>query len=559
MYGTEWVGGRSSAPIYITDGEPYRPDLVLWLDAGAHTILSSRVAHPAESAAAVAGCLADALRKPSMGPPRRPQRIRVAEPALIETLRPVVGPDVVIETAPTPEIDALARLLTEELPDGDEPPSYCEGGRVSAPHVAGLFRAAAQLYRAAPWQTLWDSQVLRVEVPEFGLTDGCVSVIGALGESFGLLIYNSVEGHLAMRRACAPLLETGDAPQDLGTSILSLNFERRADIPAAMRREIKRHGWELAGPDAYPRVVFIEPDTVVRPLTERDVRLASAVAQALARFYEAHRDRLNGTPCEPVAEELLVGDGTDEVIVRVTAPHPALPWDTQKSQEDEGEEDALTAEITRIVGGFLEAQPPQSDSWLGAAGFVCESFLRYKVDYADGALERFPAEDVREFLLDYFPRKLTVEEATIERTPEILLAFFAWLEHSGRLPQRSARAIARCIEENRQLFFRYARDESRFGMAKSFCTLMRREDVDITDREAVDRFMVGYNATLLAQRFAERAGTPKVAVDPQETGDRAPRPTRQRWTPAPGEPPPPADSPCPCGSGRRYKKCCLRR
>lgn len=42
MDGTEWVGGRSSTQLYITEGEPYRPDLVLWVDAGAHTILSSR-------------------------------------------------------------------------------------------------------------------------------------------------------------------------------------------------------------------------------------------------------------------------------------------------------------------------------------------------------------------------------------------------------------------------------------------------------------------------------------------------------------------------------------
>ncbi len=37
----------------------------------------------------------------------------------------------------------------------------------------------------------------------------------------------------------------------------------------------------------------------------------------------------------------------------------------------------VTARITRIVDGFLGAQQ-QSDSWLDAAGFVSESFLRYK-------------------------------------------------------------------------------------------------------------------------------------------------------------------------------------
>jgi hypothetical protein len=557
MEGTEWVGGRSSAPIYITDGEPYRPDLVLWVDAGAQMILSSRVTHPAESAAAVAGCLAEALRKPFMGPPRRPRRIRIAEPVLIERLRPVVGPDVVIEAAPTPEIDALARLLAAEMPNGDVPASYFEGGRVSVRSVAALFRAAAQLYRAAPWQTLWDSQVLRVEVPDLGLPDGCLSVIGALGESFGLLVYDSIEGHLAMQRACRPSLRTGGAPQDLGTPILSLNFERRADIPASMRREIKRHGWEVAGTAAYPRVMFIEPDAVLRPLTERDVRLVSAVAHALARFYAAHRDRLNDPALVPVTEELLVGDQTDPVVVRLTAPHPESSWETQEGEEDEGDENGVTAHITRIVDGFMREQQ-QSDSWRGAAGFVSESFLRYKIDYADGQLQRFSVADIREFLLDYFPRKLTVDDAMIERTPDILLAFFAWLERSGMLSQRTAAAIARCIEENRQRFFRYARDESRFGMAKSFCTQMRHAGVDISDQQQIDRFMAGYNATLLAKRVADHIAMPSAAPGPKETDDPL-RPVKQRWRPTPGEASPTAGAPCPCGSGRRYKKCCMLR
>ncbi|MBI4864136.1 MAG: SEC-C domain-containing protein [Candidatus Riflebacteria bacterium] len=35
--------------------------------------------------------------------------------------------------------------------------------------------------------------------------------------------------------------------------------------------------------------------------------------------------------------------------------------------------------------------------------------------------------------------------------------------------------------------------------------------------------------------------------------------TRDRWCPSPDHPAPPPTSPCPCGSGRRYRKCCMRR
>jgi hypothetical protein len=36
-------------------------------------------------------------------------------------------------------------------------------------------------------------------------------------------------------------------------------------------------------------------------------------------------------------------------------------------------------------------------------------------------------------------------------------------------------------------------------------------------------------------------------------------PAHVRWTPSAEHPAPPPTDPCPCGSGRRFKKCCLRR
>ncbi|MBI4860167.1 MAG: SEC-C domain-containing protein [Candidatus Riflebacteria bacterium] len=36
-------------------------------------------------------------------------------------------------------------------------------------------------------------------------------------------------------------------------------------------------------------------------------------------------------------------------------------------------------------------------------------------------------------------------------------------------------------------------------------------------------------------------------------------PSRLRWEPSPEHQAPPPTAPCPCGSGRRYRKCCMRR
>ncbi|MGD0950581.1 MAG: SEC-C domain-containing protein [Candidatus Binatia bacterium] len=566
----EWVGGRLVAPMYITEGEPYRPDIILWLESGTDVIVGSTVVHPSEPISAVADCLTQALDKPMMGPRRRPDRIRVADPALVEGLREVVGTGVRIDTAPTPELDAIVRLMAETLPEGrGEAASYFEGGRVSPDTVAAFFQAAARLYRVAPWQVLWDSHLLSVDVREFATKGACVSVIGALGESFGVLIYDSVESHRAMEAMAAVLEETGDLPEDLGTGILSLNFDRRSDIPKAMRREIARHGWEVAGPNAYPRVMLIDADRLLRPLTERDVRRVSVIAEGLAAFCARHRNQLAAGLSQPITEEFAVRFGVDTFTMRVTAPHPDCQWDDGEDDDDEGE--ARESEATQLLEAFLEAQDQAQHptatleqgriDWIDAAGFICDALLRYKLDYADGRLDRFTAADIEDFLLDHFPRKVTADEQMVRRTPEILLAFCAWLRESGRVTPRAAQAMARCIREKQTLFYRYAADRSRFGLAKGFVALAQERGVDIADEAQMQGFVAEYN-DMLQKGLVDPVGPlfpSRFPAEPPETSLRTARPAKHRWAPQPGERAPDPASPCPCGSGRRYKKCCMQR
>jgi len=570
MEQTEWVGGRLAAPMYVTEGEPFRPDIILWWESETDVIVGSTVVYPSEPISAVADCLTQALDKPMLGPRRRPDRIRVADPALVEGLREVVGTGVRIDTAPTPELDAIVRLMAETLPEGrGETASYFEGGRVSPDTVAAFFQAAARLYRAAPWQVLWDSQLLSVDVPDLATKGACVSVIGALGESFGVLIYDSVESHRAMETMAAVLEETGELPEDLGTGILSLNFDRRRDIPKAMRREIAQHGWEVAGAKAYPRVMLIDADRLLRPLTELDVRRVSVIAEGLAAFCARQRNKLAAGLSQPITEEFAVRFGGDTFTVRVTAPHPDCPWDDGEDDDDEG--GARESEAAQLLEAFIKAQDQPQDptatreqgraDWIDAAAFICDALLRYKLDYADGRLDRFTAADFEDFLLDHFPRKVTADEQMVRRTPEILLTFCAWLRESGRVTPRAAQAIARCIREKQALFYRYATDRSRFGLAKGFVTLAQERGVDVADDAQMQGFVAEYN-DMLRKGLVDPIGPllpSRFPAEPPETSPRTARPAKHRWAPQPGERAPDPASPCPCGSGRRYKKCCMQR
>jgi hypothetical protein len=176
---------------------------------------------------------------------------------------------------------------------------------------------------------------------------------------------------------------------------------------------------------------------------------------------------------------------------------------------------------------------------------VADEALRYKARERQ-PVERWTADDVEAYLLDYYPGHGGAPDEELELVPLHLDALLEWLAASGRGepgPLRTARArIARC----RDAFLRDARDPKLFGIAKTVARAMMREGVDPSDRAATDRFMAEFNERLRKD--------PSLLPVP---GD-APR-RRKLWVWTPGQSVPDPNAPCPCGSGKRYRKCCMPR
>jgi hypothetical protein len=265
------------------------------------------------------------MESPLIGLPRRPGTVRVDGARLAAEVRQVL-PEVRIVEAPTPEIDqvvehmAKATLTDKDSEiEGAEEPSYFEDGRVGSETVETLFRAAEILYRVAPWKVAADSQVLRVDIPAYGVEGACLSIIGSLGESIGLILFPSLEGFERFLEGAAAQRAPG-APIDIGTTILSLNYESGHDLPAAMYREALEHGWPVADARAYPTVQYRDPDGVLRPLSEQDVRVVSACALSLAAFFAKHRGLFERDEFDPICESCF---NEDDIEVRFTAPYEA--------------------------------------------------------------------------------------------------------------------------------------------------------------------------------------------------------------------------------------------
>ncbi len=306
----EWVGARYTLPEPIRDGDAvYRPEVVLWLELPSGLLVGSMMMNPS-TALSFAETLRQTIDNPAAGPPRRPARIRVPDAALARELRASAG-GIEIVVAPVPELDDAFDQLTEALAESQPDPSYLGDGEISPAAVAELFSAAGALFRTAPWRQMSDQQIVRVDIAEYGIEGACLSILGAAGESFGLLLFRSVEDFDAF----------GDQlrrQSDGQPAMRSLSFGPKKRLPPAMAREIQRHRWPVAGANAYPTVFSIDAAFRPLPFTERDVRIMTACTHAFVSFFEVHRSLFTGEDVKPVRVSMA---GDHDLTVTLTAPY----------------------------------------------------------------------------------------------------------------------------------------------------------------------------------------------------------------------------------------------
>lgn len=109
--GTEWVGGRVATPISITEltrgAEPYRLETFLWVELPGGVIVGQAVVRPDDERGALGRALKEAISRPLYASPRRPSALRVADAALAAEARAVVGRDVPVTVAATPELEEV--------------------------------------------------------------------------------------------------------------------------------------------------------------------------------------------------------------------------------------------------------------------------------------------------------------------------------------------------------------------------------------------------------------------------------------------------------------------
>jgi hypothetical protein len=314
----EWVGAVTRPPFSVREsGEVVTPELLVWMEVRSELVVGQHVTLAGTVQANLGSLLVSSIEAPLIGLPRCPSRVRVASSQEAESVRAAL-PDMQVTVAPVPEIDQLVDMMAASFAaqSSGDPFDYLSLLDTTPAVVCSFFDASADLWTVAPWRAASDSAVLRIDAPSIGISGACLSIIGALGENFGFVLFPSSEDLLEHLEE-ASLLELG-AEADFGSSFISLNFERGADLPKPARRKIARHRLEVAAPDAHPMVMSVNRNRELLAPDARDLIVLTACARGLVAFYAQHHELFFEYQATPTTLQLTTEEGVE---LRVSGPH----------------------------------------------------------------------------------------------------------------------------------------------------------------------------------------------------------------------------------------------
>ncbi len=484
------MGGLVSMPAYVTgEGEPYRPEALFWMGSEG-AVLGHTAGKPGELIGLASESLRTTIERPMFGRPHTPERVRVASPELAEALR-AGHSGIEVVCAPTPEIDAVFAVMRERMNEaGGTKQSYLAPD-IGPAAVAAFFRAAAVLFRAKPWKTVPNDQSLfSVTIEKLGVTDAALSIIGQMGQSLGFILFSSIDDFETYLDA-ADAMEHGEEP--MMPPHFALNFDRGAEMGAALRKEIADHQWEVAGAEAYPWLVAVDEDLVARPPTAEEVTIAEAIALALPKVLKEKKALLtawNGG--EAVARTLLVPTHVGDVEVSLRAPYEKEPMEHELLAElfelgrdgDEIDAEACRPLEDELVRRFAASPEAETLTDIQACRFVMD----FAASYFNATIATLSPSELREIVFDIIPRKVSIDASAASWIIEENRAFFSFLEREFGL--KRADAFLRVLGGDAVKKLEAAlSDTSKFGMAKSLFMGGREAGFDMDSKEGIEAWM----------------------------------------------------------------------
>ncbi|MEC4804026.1 MAG: hypothetical protein SAJ12_00540 [Jaaginema sp. PMC 1079.18] len=187
-----WEGDRRSlggmAAEIDLEAPPAENDCVIWVDNSEGVVRSMEIVSPDIGSQAMVRALVKAMESPqSQVLPSRPYKILVRDRELHFLLRGMLAP-LQIET------DYIRELpLIDELFRSFEHFRQTQLPQIPAIYSERLQASAVSLWEIAPWRELADHQIIAIHLNTRDIETLYVSIMGLLGEEYGILMYRSLE------------------------------------------------------------------------------------------------------------------------------------------------------------------------------------------------------------------------------------------------------------------------------------------------------------------------------------------------------------------------------
>ena len=263
------------------EGEPYRPWVGLVVSRADDLVLAHRVSPERPSAEWLWETVAQAIRRPAIGEPHRPGAIEVGSAEQSAALRPhldQVGVECIV-LEKLEHINSAFDGMAQHLANQGGPPSIIDAPGVTPEQVGSFHAAAAYFYRRKPWQRVQGDTLIKLECDKFQSGPWYAVVMGQSGVQQGLAIYDDLA-------ALQGVIAGGASEEEnaRGMSALSMMFSEAFEISTRDLDAADKHGWPVAGPEAYPLVLHINPGCAFRPPLVWELELLEGCLRTIPDF-----------------------------------------------------------------------------------------------------------------------------------------------------------------------------------------------------------------------------------------------------------------------------------
>jgi hypothetical protein len=150
--------------------------------------------------------------------------------------------------------------------------------------------AAASFYRQAPWRKVPGDAPIQVQCKKFQSGTWYAVVMGQSGMTLGLAMY---EDHDLLREILSG--NADDEENTRRTSGLSMTFGEAFEVAPRDFDAAEEHKWPVAGPEAYPWAIRVNPGFAMRPPLAWELELLEGCLRAIPGFLDTDGPAWSGT------------------------------------------------------------------------------------------------------------------------------------------------------------------------------------------------------------------------------------------------------------------------